>query len=138
MSVPDTRIPAWKRRASAGDTRPWAHLSSNPCAPVWHAVASLAPRGTPDGRGAMTKQPTVPGRNGSDTWEGPHVTETIDSTTAAPEASNDAPKKRGGGLNSMLIADLKSMAAGMGIAGAGSLKKAQLGDANKAAQSPAS
>ena len=63
------------------------------------------------------------------------MTETLDSTTAAPEASSGAPKKRGGGLNSMLIADLKSMAAGMGIAGAGSLKKAQLVDAIKAAQS---
>ncbi|MEZ5092921.1 MAG: transcription termination factor Rho [Nocardioides sp.] len=34
----------------------------------------------------------------------------------------------------MLIADLKSMASGMGIAGAGSMKKAQLVDAIKAAQ----
>jgi transcription termination factor Rho len=64
----------------------------------------------------------------------PHVTETIDSTPAAPEASTNAPKKRGGGLNSMLIADLKSMASGMGIAGAGSMKKAQLVDAIKSAQ----
>jgi transcription termination factor Rho len=62
------------------------------------------------------------------------VTETIDSTPAAPEASTNAPKKRGGGLNSMLIADLKSMASGMGIAGAGSMKKAQLVDAIKSAQ----
>jgi transcription termination factor Rho len=59
------------------------------------------------------------------------VTETIDSNTAA----GDAPKKRGGGLNSMLIADLKSMASGMGIAGAGSMKKAQLVEAIKSAQS---
>ena len=35
----------------------------------------------------------------------------------------------------MLLADLKSMAAGMGISGAGSMKKAQLVDAIKAAQS---
>jgi transcription termination factor Rho len=62
---------------------------------------------------------------GTDTWEGPHVTETIEPTT---------PKKRGGGLNSMLIADLKQMAGGMGIAGAGSMKKAQLIEAIKAAQ----
>jgi len=52
------------------------------------------------------------------------VTETTEST---------APKKRGG-LNSMLIADLKAMAAGMGIAGAGSMKKAQLVEAIKSAQ----
>ena len=63
------------------------------------------------------------------------MTETIDSTTAAQEPSADAPKKRGGGLNSMLIADLKSMAGSMGINGAGSMKKAQLVEAIKTAQS---
>ncbi len=67
------------------------------------------------------------------------MTETIDSNTAKAEASapaaGDAPKKRGGGLNSMLLADLKSMASGMGIAGAGSMKKAQLVEAIKSAQS---
>ncbi|MEP9383689.1 transcription termination factor Rho [Nocardioides sp. KR10-350] len=52
------------------------------------------------------------------------MTETTEST---------APKKRGG-LNSMLIADLKAMAGGMGIPGAGSMKKAQLIEAIKAAQ----
>ncbi len=67
------------------------------------------------------------------------MTETMDSTTAKAEgsapAAGDAPKKRGGGLNSMLLADLKSMASGMGIAGAGSMKKAQLVEAIKSAQS---
>ncbi len=53
------------------------------------------------------------------------MTETIEPTTA---------KKRGGGLNSMLLADLKQMAGGMGIAGAGRMKKAQLVEAIKAAQ----
>jgi transcription termination factor Rho len=66
------------------------------------------------------------------------VTETIESTTAAGDdsasPSGSSPKKRGGGLNSMLIADLKSMAAGMGIVGAGSMKKAQLVEAIKSAQ----
>jgi len=63
------------------------------------------------------------------------VTETLDST--APAASDDAgsaPKKRSGGLNTMLLADLKAMAGGMGIAGAGSMKKADLVSAIKAAQ----
>jgi len=60
------------------------------------------------------------------------VTETIQATTAAPEAG---PKKRSGGLNSMLLADLKAMAGGMGIAGSSSMKKAQLVEAIKAAQS---
>ena len=53
-----------------------------------------------------------------------------DRLSNAPSA-----KKRGGGLSSMLLADLKSMAGGMGISGAGSMKKAQLVDAIKAAQS---
>ena len=62
------------------------------------------------------------------------MTETIESTT--PAAGGDsAPRKRGGGLNSMLIADLKSMAGGLGIPGAGSMKKAELISAIKAAQS---
>ncbi|HWJ66312.1 MAG TPA: transcription termination factor Rho [Nocardioides sp.] len=58
------------------------------------------------------------------------MTETLDSTEAAAKA----PKKRSGGLNSMLLADLKAMAGGMGIPGAGSMKKAALVDAIKAAQ----
>ena len=66
------------------------------------------------------------------------MTETIESTTSgqdAASASGAAPKKRGGGLNSLLIADLKQMAGGMGISGAGKMKKAELVDAIKAAQS---
>ena len=58
------------------------------------------------------------------------MTESLDASAA------DAPaKKRTGGLNSMLLADLKAMAGGMGISGAGSMKKAQLIEAIKAAQS---
>ena len=57
------------------------------------------------------------------------------SDPAAPQDAAPAAKKRSGGLNSMLIADLKAMAAGLGVAGAGSMKKAQLVEAIKAAQS---
>ena len=56
------------------------------------------------------------------------MTDTLESPAAAP-------KKRSGGLNTMLLADLKAMAGGMGIAGAGSMKKADLVAAIKAAQS---
>jgi transcription termination factor Rho len=56
------------------------------------------------------------------------VTETIESSAA---------KKRGGGLNSLLLADLKAMAGGMGITGSGSMKKAQLVEAIKAARAGA-
>ncbi|MFN8191109.1 MAG: transcription termination factor Rho [Nocardioidaceae bacterium] len=52
----------------------------------------------------------------------------------APDAAEGGAKKRAGGLNTMLLADLKSLASGMGIRGAGSMKKAQLVDAIKAAQ----
>ena len=59
------------------------------------------------------------------------MTETLDSTDGAPA------KKRAGGLNAMLIADLKSMAGGLGISGARSMKKAQLIEAIKSAQKSA-
>ena len=62
------------------------------------------------------------------------MTETIESAPAE-SSSKDVSKKRSGGLNSMLLADLKSMAGGLGINGSGSMKKAQLVDAIKAAQS---
>ncbi|ANH40338.1 hypothetical protein I601_3940 [Nocardioides dokdonensis FR1436] len=61
---------------------------------------------------------------------------TQDSVPTAEAAA--APKKRAGGLNGMLIADLKSMAGALGIQGAGAMKKAQLVDAIKAAGSPGS
>ncbi|MCD4534400.1 transcription termination factor Rho [Nocardioides sp. cx-169] len=64
------------------------------------------------------------------------MTETPDGATLTGAAAPaPAAKKRGGGLNSLLLADLKSMAAGMGIPGTGSMKKAQLVEAIKAAQS---
>ena len=75
-----------------------------------------------------------------------HVTETpsAPAENAAPEAADNTADtvkparktaSRSGGLSSMLLADLKSMAAGLGIAGAGSMKKAQLVDAIRATQS---
>ena len=60
--------------------------------------------------------------------------------TETPAAKKPAKKaaSKSAGLSSMLLADLKSMAAGLGVAGAGSMKKAQLVDAIKAAQSGSS
>ncbi|KQW48369.1 transcription termination factor Rho [Nocardioides sp. Root1257] len=65
------------------------------------------------------------------------MTDTIEATddSGAGTAGAAPARKRGGGLNSLLLADLKSMAAGMGIAGSGAMKKAQLVDAIKAHQS---
>ena len=54
---------------------------------------------------------------------------------SSADAGATSGKKRGGGLNAMLLADLKSMAGGLGIPGAGSMKKAQLVEAIKAQQS---
>jgi transcription termination factor Rho len=61
------------------------------------------------------------------------VTQTSETDQSADAAQTA--KKRTGGLNSMLLADLKQMAGGMGISGAGSMKKAQLVEAIKAARS---
>ncbi|HSF36322.1 MAG TPA: Rho termination factor N-terminal domain-containing protein, partial [Nocardioides sp.] len=58
-----------------------------------------------------------------------------ETPSAAAENAATKPAKKSGGLSSMLLADLKSMAAGLGIAGAGSMKKAQLVDAIRALQS---
>ncbi|WP_224276913.1 transcription termination factor Rho [Nocardioides lacusdianchii] len=72
--------------------------------------------------------------------ETPSAATPADSQDAAPDAATKPARKasKSGGLGSMLLADLKSMAGGMGIAGAGSMKKAQLVEAIKAAQSPSS
>ena len=44
------------------------------------------------------------------------MTETIESTAQPPPTRPPGSgKKRGGGLNTMLLADLKSMAGGLGI-----------------------
>jgi transcription termination factor Rho len=58
------------------------------------------------------------------------VTET---TTTTPEAAPT--KKRAGGLSGMLLPELKQMAGGLGIKGAGGMRKPQLIEAIKAAQS---
>jgi transcription termination factor Rho len=74
------------------------------------------------------------------TWEGPHVTETTSTTTpAATEAPDSSAtggaKRRAGGLSGMLLPELKQMAGGLGIKGVGGMRKSQLIDAIKAAQS---
>ena len=63
------------------------------------------------------------------------MTDTPDST---PDGATSGAKKRAGGLNGMLVADLKAMAAGIGIPGAAAMKKPQLVAAIKAAGQPSS
>ncbi|GAB3021107.1 hypothetical protein GCM10011376_22260 [Nocardioides flavus (ex Wang et al. 2016)] len=55
--------------------------------------------------------------------------------TETPSKPAKKTASRSAGLSSMLLADLKSMAVGLGVAGAGSMKKAQLVEAIKATQS---
>src|SRR5512139_4339215 len=75
-----------------------------------------------------SKRYRPPGVTGSaaQRGKGPHVTET---TEAAPK------RRSGGGLSGMLLPELKQMAAGLGIKGVGGMRKSQLIDAIKAAQS---
>ncbi len=68
------------------------------------------------------------------------MTETTTSTspaaTEAPDSSaTGGAKRRAGGLSGMLLPELKQMAGGLGIKGVGGMRKSQLIDAIKAAQS---
>ncbi|MGZ8737997.1 MAG: transcription termination factor Rho, partial [Nocardioides sp.] len=56
-----------------------------------------------------------------------------ETTATTPEAAPT--KKRAAGLSGMLLPELKQMAGGLGIKGAGGMRKSQLIDAIKAAQS---
>jgi transcription termination factor Rho len=72
------------------------------------------------------------------TWEGPHVTET---SSAAPQDTGQAAepprRRRGSGLSAMLLPELKQLAGGLGIKGAGTMRKGQLIEAIQAAQGSA-
>src|SRR3954453_2223430 len=77
-------------------------------------------------------------------WEGPHVTETVEASsgagTSAPgtdAAATPATRRRkaGGGPGGMLLPELKRPAGPLGIKGTGALRKGQLIEAIKAAQS---
>jgi transcription termination factor Rho len=64
------------------------------------------------------------------------VTETIEAapTTDAAETAKTSGKKKSGGLNSMLLPELKQLAGTLGIKGAGGMRKSALIDAIRAAQ----
>src|SRR6266508_4081658 len=88
----------------------------------------------PQGDGQHSRRPSV--------WEGPHVTETVDTSTgvagdqSAPDTTAAPTRRRrsGGGLEGMLLPELKQLAGSLGIKGAGALRKGQLIEAIKAAQ----
>jgi len=79
---------------------------------------------------------------GSPTWEGPHVTESNtltpvagDSGAATAEAGSAASRRKsGGGLSGKVLAELQQIASGLGIKGAGRMRKGQLIEAIQAAQ----
>jgi transcription termination factor Rho len=79
---------------------------------------------------------------GSPTWEGPHVTESNtltpvagDSGAASAEAGSAASRRKsGGGLSGKVLAELQQIASGLGIKGAGRMRKGQLIEAIQAAQ----
>ncbi len=62
------------------------------------------------------------------------MTETTE-TTPGDKSSAPAARRRAAGLNGMLLSELKQMAGGLGIKGAGGMRKGQLVEAIKAAQS---
>jgi transcription termination factor Rho len=72
----------------------------------------------------------------------PGVSETLDAPTAASSdtaatsnTSTARQRRRGTGLDGMVLAELQQLAGGLGIKGTGRLRKSQLIDAIKAAQS---
>jgi len=67
------------------------------------------------------------------------VTETVEASSGAGTSSADAGattrrRKAGGGLEGMLLPELKQLAGTLGIKGTGALRKGQLIEAIKAAQ----
>jgi transcription termination factor Rho len=64
------------------------------------------------------------------------VTETIEAATTADtaESAKSSSKKKSGGLNSMLLPELKQLAGTLGIKGAGAMRKSALIDAISAAR----
>jgi transcription termination factor Rho len=63
------------------------------------------------------------------------TTDTTPSTGPEPAAGSGTGRRRASGLSGMLLPELKQMAGGLGIKGVGGMRKSQLVDAIKAAQS---
>jgi len=62
-----------------------------------------------------------------------HVTDTAE-VTSAPETGEAPRKRKGSGLEAMVLPELKQLAGSLGIKGLGAMRKGQLIDAIKAAQ----
>ena len=64
-----------------------------------------------------------------------HVTDIADVTSVAVEDGTAGRKRKGSGLDAMLLPELKQLAGSLGIRGAGTMRKGQLIAAIQAAQS---
>src|SRR5919112_4141148 len=64
-----------------------------------------------------------------------HVTDIADVTSVAVEDGTAGRKRKGSGLDAMLLSELKQLAGSLGIRGAGTLRKGQLIAAIQGAQS---
>ncbi len=71
----------------------------------------------------------------TDTTATPSAASPAEPAGTAPVAGGGTRQRRGTGLSAMLLPELKQMAGGLGIKGTGAMRKSQLVDAIKAAQS---
>ena len=62
----------------------------------------------------------------TDLYEAAAPTSSDDQSSSTPASSSEAPKRRTGGLSTMLLPELQSMASGLGISGTAKLRKGQL------------
>ena len=62
------------------------------------------------------------------------MTDIAEVTSAAPETAGAGRKRKGSGLDSMVLPELKQMASTLGIKGTGAMRKSQLIEAIRSAQ----
>ena len=66
------------------------------------------------------------------------MTDTVEVTSAAPSEAGAGRKRRGSGLDSMVLTELKQLASTLGLKGTGAMRKSQLIDAIRSAQNGSS
>ena len=66
------------------------------------------------------------------------MTDTVEVTSAAPDEAGAGRKRRGSGLDSMVLPELKQLASTLGLKGTGAMRKSQLIDAIQSAQNGSS
>jgi transcription termination factor Rho len=66
------------------------------------------------------------------------LTDTVEVTSAAPSEAGAGRKRRGSGLDSMVLTELKQLASTLGLKGTGAMRKSQLIDAIRSAQNGSS